>query len=104
MEAHDGDILLTSALLRLYEPGRAIDAYDEATGNFGIERAAVSCLFAPQNAPNPRNDLVRRGICGLIEVDVAVLDVLCKGSLEGRVAPPEWACSAQCGYSACQSF
>lgn len=46
VKADDGDVFLSSTLLRLNETGGAVDANNQASGDLGIEGAAVASLFA----------------------------------------------------------
>ena len=69
VEADDGNILLTSTLLGLDETGGTVDADDEAAGNLGVEGTAVAGLLDAEDAAEPRDDLMRRGVGGLVEVD-----------------------------------
>jgi hypothetical protein len=47
VEPYDADVLLSGALLRLDEARGAVDAYDQTSCHFRVERAGVSCLFHP---------------------------------------------------------
>lgn len=86
MQSEHRDVLLTSSLLRLDETRGAIDAHDQAASDLGIERAAVASLLDAQNATNPRHDLVRRRVGGLVEVDDTVAHVVVERALERRAA------------------
>lgn len=82
VEAEDADVFLACALLTLDEAGGAVDADGEAAGDLGVEGARVTCLFAPEDAADPRDDLVRGGVRGLVEVDDAELDVRLEVALQ----------------------
>jgi len=69
VQAHDGHVLLASALLRLDQARRAVDANDKAAGDLRVERAAVARLLDAKDALDPRDNLVRRGVRRLVEVD-----------------------------------
>ena len=45
VEADPADVFFAGALLRFHEAGGAVEADDEAAGDFGIERPAVTGLF-----------------------------------------------------------
>ena len=47
VEAHDADVLLAGALLRLDEAGGALDAHDQAAGDLGVESARVTLFVLP---------------------------------------------------------
>jgi hypothetical protein len=47
MESNDADVFLSCSLLGLDETRRAVNANDQTTGNFGIERSTVSGFLAP---------------------------------------------------------
>lgn len=82
----DADVLLSCGLLRLNEPGGSVEADDEAARDLGIQGARVASLIDLEDALDPGDDLVGRGIGGFVEVYDAVLEVLCKIALEGRGA------------------
>mmetsp|Transcript_33747 Transcript_33747/g.100096 ORF Transcript_33747/g.100096 Transcript_33747/m.100096 type:complete len:511 (-) Transcript_33747:10-1542(-) len=86
VQPHDGNVLLAGALLRLDEAGGAVEADDQAPRHLWVQRSRVPSLLCPQDAADPRHDLVRRRVGGLVEVDDAVLEVLGEGALE-RSAP-----------------
>ena len=46
MEAEDSDVFFAGALLGFYEAGGAVDADDEAAGDFGVEGAGVAGFVA----------------------------------------------------------
>ena len=48
VEAEYSDVLLSSTLLRLDETGRAVDADNQASSNFRIERSTVTSLLNPE--------------------------------------------------------
>mmetsp|Transcript_13087 Transcript_13087/g.33250 ORF Transcript_13087/g.33250 Transcript_13087/m.33250 type:complete len:264 (+) Transcript_13087:848-1639(+) len=85
MQPHDGDVFLARVLLRLYEAGRAVDADNQAARHLRVQRAAVPCLLDAQDALEPGDDLVRRGVRRLVEVDDAVLEVVAQWPHERRV-------------------
>lgn len=82
VQPENGDILLSGGLLRLDKPRRPVDADDEAAGDLGVERARVTRLFNPKNPPEPGDNLVRRRVRRLVEVDDARLDVSREVTLE----------------------
>jgi hypothetical protein len=74
----------TCSLLGLHKTGSPINANDETSSNFGIESARVPSLVYFENTTDPSNDLMGRGIRGLIEVNDSVADIVVNVSLEGR--------------------
>lgn len=86
MQPDDADVLLAGALLTLYQPRGPVDADDEAARDLWVERARVTRLFDAQDAADPRDDLVRRRVRRLVEVDDAVAHVLGQRALERRRA------------------
>lgn len=69
VQADDADILLSGALLGLDQAGGTVDADDETASDLGVEGAAVAGLLDAQDTLDPGDDLVRRGVRGLVEVD-----------------------------------
>lgn len=59
----------TGALLGLDEARGTVDAHNEAARHLGVEGAAVTRLFGTQDPAHPRNNLVRRRVRGLVQVD-----------------------------------
>lgn len=86
VEARNADVLLTGALLRLDEARSTLDAHDERARDLGVKGAAVASLLDLQDAADPRDDLVRGGVRGLVQVDDAVANVIVERALEGGVA------------------
>jgi hypothetical protein len=66
MEADDADVFFTSSLLGFDEACGAIDADDEATGDFGVESAGMAGLVAAEDALDPGDDFVGGGVGGLV--------------------------------------
>jgi len=83
VEADHPHVLLPGRLLRLDETSGAVDADDEAAGDFGVEGAGVSGLFDAEDALDPGDDLVGGGVGGFVEVDDAGGDVVGEGAGEG---------------------
>lgn len=79
-------VRLTGALLGLDKPGAAVNADDQAARDLGVERPGVARLLAAQNAAQPRDNLVRGRVGGLVEVDDAVPNVLLELALQRRAA------------------
>lgn len=69
MEADDADVFLAGTLLGLDEASGAVDADDQAAGDFGIESAAVAGLVDAEDALDPGDDFVGRRVGRLVEVD-----------------------------------
>jgi hypothetical protein len=82
VEPHNSDVLLPCALLRLDEPGCAVDTDNEAPSDFGVERPRVACLLDTEDPLEPGDNFVRRWIRRLVEVDDARLDVGCQLALQ----------------------
>ena len=81
-----GDILLSCTLLRLYEACSPVNAYDQAARDLWIKGTAVPRLFYAQDSPNPCDNLVRRWVCRLVQVDDPRVYVILQVPLE-RCAP-----------------
>lgn len=75
VQAEDGNVLLSGRLLRFDESGRSVDADDQAAGDLGVERSRVSRLLDSEDSSKPGDNLVRRRVGGLVEVDDTGLDV-----------------------------
>lgn len=87
VKADNADIFFSCTLLRLDKTSGAVDAHDQAAGNFGVERATVAGFVdpvirissilnrinivdtLPQYALNPGHDFMARGVGRLVEVD-----------------------------------
>jgi hypothetical protein len=78
-------VLLARALLRLDQTRRTVDAHNQAASHLGVEGARVAGLLDAEYAADPRDHLVRRRVCRLVQVDHAVLEVLLQRPLERRV-------------------
>lgn len=59
VKTHNADVLFASALLRLGQSSRSIDAHDQRAGHFGIERARMAGLLHAQYALDPSHYFVR---------------------------------------------
>lgn len=75
VEANDGDVFFSCSLLGFDKPCRAVDAHDQAAGDFGIESAAVAGLFHTQDALDPSDDLVGGRVGGFVEIDNSKFDI-----------------------------
>lgn len=82
VEPYHTDVFLPRTLLTFDESGGAVEAHDETTCDFGVERAAVSRLLDPQHALDPGDDFMGGWIRGLVEVDHAGGDVGFEVALE----------------------
>ncbi len=69
VQAQHGHVLLSGALLALDQPRGTVDADDQAAGHLGVERARVARLLDAQDPADPRDDLVRRRVRRLVQVD-----------------------------------
>ena len=72
VEAEDGNVLLSGALLRLHETGCAVNADDETACNFGVKSSGVTGLLNTEDATNPGDNFVRGGVCRFVKVDDTV--------------------------------
>lgn len=61
----------TCTLLRFDQPCGPLDAHNEAPSHLGIQGATVPRLLHSQDAPDPRNHLMRGWIGGFVEVNKA---------------------------------
>lgn len=61
----------TCTLLRFDQPCCPLDAHNEAPSHLGIQGATVPCLLHSQDAPDPRNHLMRGRVGGFVEVNKA---------------------------------
>jgi hypothetical protein len=86
VEADDGNVLLSSTLLRLDETSGAVNADNQASSDLGIEGTAVASLFASKNALDPGDDLVTGRVRGLVEINDTRADVGLEVALERRAA------------------
>ena len=68
VQACNAHVLLPSSLLRFHQPGSPLHAHYETARHLGIQCPAVTGLCNPQNAPDPRNDLVGRWVGGLVQI------------------------------------
>lgn len=89
----------TGTLLRLDQPRRAVDTDGQATRDLGIERSRVSSLLAAQDPADPSDDLVRRRVRGLVEVDHTRLDVRLEVTLQRRGTSGDGGEVRACGAS-----
>lgn len=76
IQLEDAYVLFACVLLTLGEAGGGFDADDEHTGDFGVESPAVAGLVHFQNAFDPRDDLVRRGVRRFVQIELALLQVV----------------------------
>ena len=58
MQPDDADVFLPRTLLRLDEPGSAVDADNEAAGDFRVQGTRVARLVNAQDAFQPGDDFV----------------------------------------------
>jgi hypothetical protein len=72
VEAENADVLLTSSLLRLDQAGGTVNADNQASSNLGIKSSTVTSLLDTENAADPSDNLVRRRVGGLVQVDDTV--------------------------------
>ena len=86
VHAEDCDVLFSCTLLALDKACRSVNADNEASGDFRIERAGVARLLDAEDASDPRDHFVRRGIGGFVEVDHAARDVRFEIALQGRAS------------------
>ena len=75
MKPYHADVLLSSALLRLDQSRGAIDADNQTSCHFRVERSRVTCSLNAENALDPCDDFVRGGIRRLVKVDDTAGDV-----------------------------
>ena len=59
MKLDNGDVLFTCRLLGLDQASCIVDADNEATSNFRVERSRVTSLVDLQDFLDPSNDFVR---------------------------------------------
>lgn len=69
VQSQNTDVFFSCTLLRLDEASGAIDADNETASDFGVKSAAVTGLFASQNALHPGDDFVRRRVRRLVKID-----------------------------------
>ena len=83
-------VLFTSRLLGFHEARCIVDTNDEAASDLWIQCARMSSFVDFEDFLDPGDDLVRRGVRWLVEVDdtVGLKDV--DGSIGRRVATREW--------------
>lgn len=86
MELEDGNVLLSTALLRLSQTSSTVNADNQTPRDGGIERTTVSSLVHTKNSLNPGDNLVRRWVGGLVQVDIPTGDVLSDRALQRRAA------------------
>jgi hypothetical protein len=82
VKSDDTDVLLTSTLLGLDQTGGAVNADDQTSSDLGIESTGVTSTLATENALDPGDDFVRRGVRGLVKVDDTGGDVRLEVTLE----------------------
>ena len=58
VESDDADVFFSGALLGFDKSGGAVDANDQAAGDFGVERAGVTCFFDSEDSFEPGYDFV----------------------------------------------
>jgi hypothetical protein len=89
MELEDTHVFFTGGLLGLDKSGGVLNADNEASSDLGIESTTVSGLLDFEDLLDPGNDLMGRGVGGLIEVDNTVMLELVNGSLVRRESTGE---------------
>jgi len=89
MKLDNSNVLFTSGLLGLNEAGSVVDAGNEATSDLRIESTGVTSLVDLEDALNPGNDLMGRGVGWLVEVDDTVSLELKKRAGSGRPSAGE---------------
>lgn len=90
VEANYADVLLACALLRLHEPSRAVDADDQAARHLRVESATMAGFITTEDPLDPRDDFVRGGVGGFVEVDDTEIDVVGERTLERGTAVRNW--------------
>jgi len=83
MELEDTHVLFTGGLLGLDESGGVLNADNEASSDLGIESSTVTGLLDFEDLLDPSNDLMGRGVGGLVKVNDTVMLELLNGSLGG---------------------
>jgi hypothetical protein len=86
VKSDDTDVLLTGALLGLDQAGGAVNTDNQTSSDLGIESTGVTSTLATENALDPGNDFVRRGVGRLVKVDDTGRDVRLEVTLEGGCA------------------
>jgi hypothetical protein len=86
VKSDDTDVLLTGTLLGLDQAGGAVNADNQTSSDLGIESTGVTSTLATENALDPGNDFVRRGVGRLVKVDDTGGDVRLEVTLEGGCA------------------
>jgi hypothetical protein len=76
VEAEDADVLLTGSLLGLDQTGGTVNADNQASSDLGIKSSTVTSLLDAENAADPGDNLVGRGVGRLVQVDDTV-SILC---------------------------
>lgn len=84
VKTKDGNILLTSTLLRLDKTGSTVNADDQASCHLGVKGTTVTGLLDTENASEPRDNFVRGRVGRLVEVDHTRLDVALQVTFQGR--------------------
>ena len=82
VELYHRNVLLPRALLRLYQPGRPVDAYDQAPGDLRVEGTTVAGLLHAQDPAYPGDDFVAARVRRLVQVDDPVRQIILQVSLE----------------------
>jgi hypothetical protein len=86
VEPDHADVFLSSSLLGLDQPSRPVDTHDQTSGNLGVQGTRVSSLFASEDPLHPGDDLVRRRVGRLVQVDDSRLHVRREISFEGAAS------------------
>lgn len=89
MELDDSDVLFSGGLLGLNEPGRVVDAHNEATSDLRIKGTRVAGLVDLEDFLDPGDDLVRGWVGGLVQVDHTILLEHLDGAVHGGEAARE---------------
>ena len=72
--------------MRLHQSSRVVDACDQASSDFRVQRTGVTGLVDFEDFLDPSDDLVGGWIRGLVEVDHTVLLEDVDGPVGGRVS------------------
>jgi hypothetical protein len=90
VETNDSDVFLSRRLLGFDETRGAIQADDETSRDFGIERPGMSRLFHSQYPFDPRDDFVRRRIGGFVQINDSVGKVCGERTSQWRRSRWKW--------------
>jgi hypothetical protein len=92
METDNANVLLSGTLLGLDETGSTINTDNQAASDLGIEGTGVASLLNTEHALEPGDNLVGRGVGGLVKVDNTAgnvgLDIAAVGGRTGRNGCP----------------